>query len=66
MLKGVTRYYCREGSRTGTGLFKGNENDANTFRIGVLDGYSFSQANETTDITVSEAGATPARGFKEI
>ena len=55
-----------DGTRTGTGLFKGNEKDANTFRIGVLDGYSFSQANETTDVTISEAGATPARGSKRF
>ena len=55
-----------DGSRTATGLFKGNEKDANTFRIGVLDGYSFSQANETTDVTISEAGATPARGSKRF
>ena len=32
-----------DGARTGTGKFKGNEVDANCFRIGVLDGYSFSQ-----------------------
>ena len=55
-----------DGARTGTGLFKGNEKDANTFRIGVLDGYSFSQANETTDVTISEAGAAPARGSKRF
>ena len=34
------------GSRTGLGLFKGNEKDANTFKIGVLDGYSFSQSSD--------------------
>jgi len=55
-----------DGTRTGTGLFKGNEKDANTFRIGVLDGYSFSQANETTDVTISEAGSAPARGSKRF
>lgn len=55
-----------DGSRTATGLFKGNEKDANTFKIGVLDGYSFSQASETSDVTISEAGATPARGSKRF
>jgi len=50
-----------DGSRTGLGVFKGNESNANTFKIGVLDGYSFSQASENTDVTVSEAGATPNR-----
>jgi len=53
-----------DGGRTGTGLFKGNEVDANTFRLGVLDGYSFSQGSDSTDVTISEAGATPSRGSK--
>ena len=35
-INGVTSGSTAEGSRTGTGLFVGNENDANTFRIGVL------------------------------
>ena len=47
-------------------MFKGNGTDANTFRIGVLDGYSFSQANSTTDVQVTEAGATPVRGSKRF
>ena len=53
-----------DGGRTGTGLFKGNAVDANTFRLGVLDGYSFSQGSDSTDVTISEAGATPSRGSK--
>ena len=65
-VNGVTGTTTAQGSRTGTGLFVGNENDANTFRIGVLDGYSFSQASENTDITVSEAGATPQRAQKRF
>ncbi len=65
-INGVTGTTTAEGSRTGTGLFIGNENDANTFRIGVLDGYSFSQASENTDITVSEAGSTPQRAQKRF
>ncbi len=55
-----------DGGRAATGLFKGNEKDSNTFKIGVLDGYSFSQASETSDVTISEAGATPARGSKRF
>ena len=65
-INGVSGSTTAEGSRTGSGLFVGNENDANTFKIGVLDGYSFSQASETTDITVSEAGATPQRAQKRF
>ena len=53
-----------DGGRAGTGLFKGNEVDANTFRLGVLDGYSFSQGSDSTDVTISEAGATPSSGSK--
>jgi len=63
---GVTSTTTAEGSRTASGLFVGNEDDANTFKIGVLDGYSFSQASENTDITVSEAGATPQRAQKRF
>jgi len=55
-----------DGNRIGTGTFKGNEVDANTFRMGVLDGYSFSQGSESTDVTISEAGATPNRGSKRF
>ena len=55
-----------DGARVGTGLFKGNEKDANTFRIGVLDGYSFSQASESTDVVINEAGATPKRGSERF
>ena len=55
-----------DGGRTGTGKFKGNEVDANCFRIGVLDGYSFSQGSDSTDVTISEAGAAPNRGSKRF
>ena len=55
-----------DGSRTGTGKFKGNEVDANCFRIGVLDGYSFSQGSDSTDVTISEAGSAPNRGSKRF
>ena len=53
-----------DGNRKGTGRFKGNEKDANCFRLGVLDGYSFSQGSDSTDVTISEAGANPNRGSK--
>jgi len=36
--------------------------DANTWRIPVLDGYSFSQSTTTQDLVISEAGEDPARG----
>ena len=62
----VTGTTTAEGARAGTGRFKGNETDANCFRIGVLDGYSFSQGSESTDVTITEAGATPNRGSKRF
>ena len=55
-----------QGSRTATGKFVGNGTNANTFRIGVLDGYSFSQGSESTDVSITEAGATPSRGSKRF
>ena len=55
-----------DGTRTGTGKFKGNEVTANTFRVGVLDGYSFSQGSDSSDVSISEAGATPNRGSKRF
>ena len=55
-----------DGSRIGTGLFKGNGTNANTFRVGVLDGYSFSQGSDATDVVINEAGATPNRGQKRF
>ena len=66
VVNGVTSTTTTEGSRTATGLFKGNGTDANTFRIGVLDGYSFSQGSEATDVTINEAGAAPNRGSKRF
>ena len=56
----------QDGTRAGTGLFKGNEKTANTFRVGVLDGYSFSQGSDSSDVTISEAGAAPNRGSKRF
>ena len=55
-----------DGGRIGTGKFKGNEVTANTFRVGVLDGYSFSQGSDSSDISISEAGAAPNRGSKRF
>jgi len=66
VVNGVTSTTTTENSRTALGLFKGNGTDANTFRIGVLDGYSFSQGSEATDITINEAGSTPNRGSKRF
>jgi hypothetical protein len=65
-VKTVTGTTTAEGARAGTGRFKGNETSANCFRIGVLDGYSFSQGSESTDVTINEAGATPNRGSKRF
>ena len=55
-----------QGSRAATGKFVGNGTNANTFRIGVLDGYSFSQGSESTDVTITEAGSAPSRGSKRF
>jgi len=38
--------------------------DSNTFEIPILDGFSFSQATGTQNITLNEAGTTPRRGQK--
>ena len=65
-VKTVTGTTTQEGARAGTGRFKGNETSCNTFRIGVLDGYSFSQGSESTDVTINEAGAAPNRGSKRF
>ena len=66
VVKGAGVDVTSEGSRLPTGLFKGNGTDANTFKIGVLDGYSFSQGSDATDVTISEAGAAPNRGSKRF
>ena len=65
-VKTVSGTTTQEGSRAGLGRFRGNSTAANTFRIGVLDGYSFSQGSESTDITINEAGSTPNRGSKRF
>jgi len=73
-VNGVTSTTTTDGTRVGTGLFKGNgthggnanAKKVNTFRVGVLDGYSFSQGSEATDVTINEAGATPNRGSKRF
>jgi hypothetical protein len=64
--KGTGLGVTTDGSRKATGNFIGNTTNANTFRIGVLDGYSFSQGSESTDVTIMEAGATPSRGSKRF
>ena len=65
-VKTVTGTTTAEGARTGTGRFRGNSTAANCFRIGVLDGYSFSQGSESTDVTINEAGSAPNRGSKRF
>ena len=73
-VNGVTGTTTADGTRVATGLFKGNGTHGgnanakkiNTFRVGVLDGYSFSQGSEATDVTINEAGATPNRGSKRF
>ena len=73
-VNGITSTTTTDNSRVATGLFKGNgthdgtapQKKVNTFRIGVLDGYSFSQGSESTDVTINEAGATPNRGSKRF
>ena len=62
----VTGTTTADGARAGTGRFVGNGTSANCFRIGVLDGYSFSQGSESTDVTINEAGAAPNRGSKRF
>ena len=64
--KTVTGTTTAEGARAGTGRFRGNSTAANTFRVGVLDGYSFSQGSESTDVTINEAGSAPNRGSKRF
>jgi hypothetical protein len=39
---------------------------SNTFEIQVLDGFSFSQTNQTETITLSEAGPAPVRGQRSF
>ena len=73
-VNGVTSTTTTDNSRTALGLFKGNgthdgnaaAKKINTFRVGVLDGYSFSQGSESTDVTINEAGAAPNRGSKRF
>jgi hypothetical protein len=65
-VKTVTGTTTADGSRAGLGRFVGNGTSANTFRIGVLDGYSFSQGSESTDVTINEAGSAPNRGSKRF
>ena len=43
----------------------GNDN-TNTFEIPLQDGFSFSQAMTSEDVTVEEAGPTPTRGSKRF
>jgi len=55
--------YVAAGTSTwdGTGT---NPDDADTFEIPILDGFSFSQATGTQNVTLNEAGTAPKRGQK--
>jgi len=55
--------YVAAGTSTwdGAGTHPGN---ADTFEIPILDGFSFSQATGTQNVTLNEAGTTPKRGQK--
>lgn len=55
--------YVAAGTSTwdGSGSHPGN---ADTFEIPILDGFSFSQATGTQNVTLNEAGTTPKRGQK--
>lgn len=55
--------YVAAGTSTwdGSGTHPGN---ADTFEIPILDGFSFSQATGTQNVTLNEAGSTPKRGQK--
>ena len=48
-----------ESTYDGTGRHPG---DADTFEIGVLDGFSFTQSTGTQNVTLNEAGTSPKRG----
>ncbi len=55
----ICSYVDTAGSWDGAGR---NPGDANTFEIGILDGFSFSQATGTQNVTLNEAGTSPQRG----
>lgn len=55
--------YVAAGTSTWDGAGT-NPADADTFEIPVLDGFSFSQATGTQNVTLNEAGSTPKRGQK--
>jgi len=57
--KFIVSYVDTVGGWDGVGR---HPDDANTFEIGILDGFSFSQATGTQNVTLSEAGTSPARG----
>ena len=55
----ICSYVDTAGSWDGAG---NNPSDANTFEIGILDGFSFSQATGTQNVTLNESGTSPQRG----
>jgi len=61
-----TRILASTVSKTAITGWSGAAATANTFELNVLDGYSFSQSTNVTDITLSEAGTAPQRGKRSF
>lgn len=55
--------YVAAGTSTWDGVGT-HPHDADTFEIPILDGFSFSQATGTQNVTLNEAGTAPKRGQK--
>ena len=55
----ICSYVDTVGSWDGAGRVPG---EANTYEIGILDGFSFSQATGTQNVTLNESGTSPQRG----
>ena len=63
--RNATFYASYVAAGTSTWVGNGtNPSDSDTFEIPILDGFSFSQATGTQNVTLNEAGATPKRGQK--
>ena len=55
----ICSYVDTVGGWDGDGRVPG---EANTYEIGILDGFSFSQATGTQNVTLNESGTSPQRG----
>jgi hypothetical protein len=63
--RNATFYASYVAAGTSTWVGNGtNPSDSDTFEIPILDGFSFSQATGTQNVTLNEAGSTPKRGQK--